>query len=142
MKFSFNDICEIVARCTNQVLNELHANQQLMIPFNGSSQPLNYMQFIEYLEHIGHYGQLKPAEQEAKDIVITNNWKFNYNAGLNFLKEYNYEDILDSTKLFEDIFSCMDEECFVNPEVEGYGFPTSGEGIEIEKIQYLLTEEG
>ncbi len=48
---------------------EYHKGQQLMLPFDGNSEPYNYMHFMEYLESIGKYGtlssQLDPKDPES-----------------------------------------------------------------------------
>lgn len=51
------------------VLKEYHKGQQLMLPFDGSDEPYNYMQFIEYLESIGTYGKInKPTKTFEESI--------------------------------------------------------------------------
>jgi hypothetical protein len=56
-----NDIRKIV----KSVLQELHRGQQMVLPFDGSSEPYNYMQFIEYLENIGKVGKLRGGNLTA-----------------------------------------------------------------------------
>ena len=52
----FNEAFPFV--CKDNVLTEIHKGQQLMLPFDGNSEPYNYMHFVEYLESIGKYGAL------------------------------------------------------------------------------------
>ena len=45
MKLTESDIINLVKR----VLKEYHEGQQLILPFDGSSEPHNWMQFMEWL---------------------------------------------------------------------------------------------
>ena len=54
----------------NSVLKEYHQNQQLMLPFDGNSEPYNYMQFMEWLEEYGTYGKL-PSQPGAMKELLT-----------------------------------------------------------------------
>lgn len=67
MKIQINeqDILNMVKR----VLKEYHEGQQLMLPFDGSSEPYNYMQFIEYLENIGTYGKIEPPTRTFEQCI-------------------------------------------------------------------------
>lgn len=59
------DIINMVKR----VIKEYHKGQQLILPFDGSSEPYNYMQFIEYLESIGQYGKINPPKKTFEQCI-------------------------------------------------------------------------
>ena len=76
---SEQDILNMVKR----VLNEYHKGQQLILPFDGSSEPYNYMQFIEYIESIGTYGTINKPAKTFEECI--NNPELLENCGLNLL---------------------------------------------------------
>ena len=82
--FSINeqDIINMVKR----VINELHKGQQLMIPFDGDSQPYNYMQFMEYIESIGKPGELPAPTIDFKTFIL--NSDFLERCGLYTLQDF------------------------------------------------------
>lgn len=91
-----SDIVKAVSKCLRR-LNELHYGQQLILPFDGSSEPHNWMQFMEWLEEHGKYGKL-PSQPNAMEEVMTNKMLFDvgestffYGTGEEFDNEYFYD---------------------------------------------------
>lgn len=79
IRLTESDLKAMVSECIKRLINEYHQNQQLMLPFDSSSEPYNYMQFVEWLETIGKYGEL-PAEPNAMNDVVSDE-KFLYSVG-------------------------------------------------------------
>lgn len=117
MKLTESDIINLVKR----VLKEYHEGQQLILPFDGSSEPHNWMQFIEWLESHGTYGKL-PSQPNAMEDVLTNSMLFSigestffYGTGEEFDGDYFYEIFSEFVKanggntLFANPNSTVDE---------------------------------
>lgn len=93
IKLDRNDLKRIV----ENVIKEYHQGQQLVLPFDGSDEPYNDMQFMEWVEKHGEYGKL-PSQPNAMEEVMTNKMLFDvgestffYGTGEEFDNEYFHE---------------------------------------------------
>lgn len=103
IRLTENDLRNIVGAVLERVMdeksviNEIHQGQQLILPFDGDSEPYNWMQYMEWLEKHGEYGKL-PSQPNAMEEVMTNKMLFDvgestffYGTGEEFDNEYFYE---------------------------------------------------
>ena len=81
-----------------QVIKEYHKGQQLMLPFDGNSEPYNYMQYIEYLEQIGKYGKLPVPKITINQISQNDDMLFE--CGVASLYE-SVDEVFDIYKIEE-----------------------------------------
>jgi len=100
----------------SEVIDELHQGQQLMLPFDGNSEPYNWMQYMEWLEEHGKYGTL-PSQPDAMEKVMTNGMlmevgesTFFYGTGEEFDSDYFYEIFNGFVKENQDV------QLFNNPQ--------------------------
>lgn len=133
MKLTRNDMHYVITEAIKKV-NEIHLGQQLMLPFDGSSEPYNYMQFIEFLENMGDYGVL--PNPKIVDFTQDRNICLEAGEGRFF---WGLSDELDEEGLYY----------FVEDFTEAYGNEVwaDGEQPDIEnmwplEIKECLTPEG
>lgn len=96
MRIDENTLRQIV----EGVVKEYHQNQQLILPFDGSDEPYNYMQFLEWLDEHSTKGTL-PAEPGTMEKIVENDTTmfdvgvstFYYGTGEEFDAE-GYDDFL------------------------------------------------
>ena len=75
-----------------RVIKEYHEGQQLMLPFDGSSEPYNYMQFIEYLETIGRYGKIASPTKTFEECISDPDLLFNCGLYLLFDVDESFDE--------------------------------------------------
>lgn len=129
-----SDIVEIVKKCVKR-LNEIHKGQQLMLPFDGSSEPYNYMHFLEWLESVGTYGKLPPPKNNIDSLYY--NKVLMKDMGLaTFYFSMGAELDDEGFEMFMDDFnSKYGPKIFISGE-----FPT--DFVYPDDVPALLTEEG
>ena len=89
-----------------------------MLPFDGSDEPYNYMQYIEYLENIGKYGKLNPPTMTFEQC--TNNPQLLEKCGIAYLHMNPWEG-----------FDAWRVNNFLKPIEEKYGTDIYSDDFEI-----------
>ena len=124
----------------SEVIDELHQGQQLMLPFDGDSEPYNWMQYVEWLEEHGKYGTL-PSQPDAMEKVMTKKMlmevgesTFFYGTGEEFDGDYFYEIFEGFVKENQDV------QLFNNPQETVDGI--MGQIDSPNDVLYHLTPEG
>ena len=97
MKLNIEDIKKIITESVKTIM-EFHDSQQLMLPFDGNTEPYNYMHFLEWIENIGTYGELpQPQNREfwndPNNCYIAGEGGFYWGTGEE-LDEYGFNEFM------------------------------------------------
>lgn len=121
------------------VIKEYHQYQQLMLPFDGSDEPYNDMQFMEWVDEHSTRGKLPPAPGAMNKILSDPNIMFEVGCS-NFY--YGLGEELDTEGYYEFLF--------IFAEQNGEGVLQPGETVDsiidaipnVQETKSFLTENG